>query len=87
MTGFWLTTLEPFGDLAVFNEPAMDANGRSGRELGNEDARIGIGWDLIDDGARVREDEASGDDTNFDEWVTSKWDEYPVIVVAAARRH
>jgi len=47
----------------------MDANGRSGRDVGNEDVRVG--WGLVDDGARVREHEASGDDTNFDE---SKWE-------------
>ena len=55
--------------LEWFSEPATDANGRNGRDVGNEDVRIG--WGLVDDGARVREREASGDDTNFDE---SKWE-------------
>lgn len=81
MTGFLPTALEPFGVLAGVNELAMDANGRSGRDAGNEGVRVGCG--LVDDGDRVRDDEASGDDTNFDERDESKCDEYPVIVVVA----
>lgn len=83
LTGFFPGEFELCFDEEI--EPEIDANGRSGREGGNDGARTGCG--LVTDVEFVRndDDDARGDDTNADER-ESNGEEYPDIAVVANKK-
>lgn len=84
LTGFLPCEGEPLC-LDVVIEPAIDANGRNGRDEGNEGVRLGCGL-AVDVELLRDDDDARGEDTNAEERVESKCEEYPDIAVVAIRK-